>query len=251
MSVNASRTVSTVAWRIAVLSWSSVSGASIGAQRYLCIFAAPSLPQTRPARPAVGSAPPWSTPSRSPSTDVLLADRPGAGPPEGRGARRRRSPTTTCARATAAATSSCAWRARTRRCWGSTAPASARRPRRPPRPASGPRSSPTSTSRRVPGHRVPARAGRDAARDLGKPDMIAEVAVTLWEVHGMPAAAQPLLGLGRGRPLRAHRRRARRRLARHVRRPARSAPGGSRPRSTRRIPSTRRCRATTTCCRPT
>ena len=56
------------------------------------------------------------------------------------------------------------------------------------------------------------------ADDLGKPDMIAEVAVTLWEIHGMlRAAAQPLLGLGRGRPLCAHRRRARRRLARHVR----------------------------------
>ena len=32
--------------------------------------------------------------------------------------------------------------------------------------------------------------------DLGKPDMIAEVAVTLWEVHGIRAAAQPLLAPG-------------------------------------------------------
>ena len=87
--------------------------------------------------------------------------------------------------------------------------------------------------------------------DLGKPDMIAEVAVTLWEVHGM-------------RPLRnrfsawdvvdLYARTAAERgggVAGHVRRPARAARGGSRPRSTRRTPSTRRCRATTTCCRPT
>ena len=132
----------------------------------------------------------------------------------------------------------------------STASASARRPPRRPPPASGPRSSPSSTSPpTLVTEFLPGRVMTQA--DLGKPDMIAEVAVTLWEVHGMPAAPQPLLGLGRGRPLRAHRGGARRRRARARSATCARARAGSRPRSTRRIPSTRRCRATTTCCRRT
>ena len=147
----------------------------------------------------------WDVSTTAEAPPLLPAGPRGPAGPAGGGRRWRSaaaSPTTTCARATAAATSWCGSRARTRRCSASTARCEREATAAAAAAGVGPEvvayldEPPTLVTEFLPG-RVMTQA------DLGKPDMIAEVAVTLWEVHGMRRAAQPLLGLGHRRPLRA------------------------------------------------
>ena len=132
--------------------------------------------------------------------------------------------------------------ARTPSCWASTARPSARRRRPPPRPASGRRSS-RSSPRRLPGHRASSTAAADRRRRCASPGC--------WPTS--PPRCAPIHA---GPPLRARSTRCGRRgLPRHGARARGADPAGyAEAQAARRIaaaltgPSTRPCRATTTCC---